>query len=75
MEHYKLYINGEFLNSSSNKSFQSIDPSTEQPWATIAEADKDDTIFSVVECSLSFQKESKSIFLIRFLGLREPNKS
>ena len=32
-------------------------------------------IFSVVECSLSFQKESKSIFLIRFLGLREPNKS
>ena len=42
MEHYKLYINGEFTNSSSNKFFQSIDPSTEQPWATVAEANEKD---------------------------------
>ena len=42
MEHYKLYINGQFTDSSSKKTFQSIDPSTEQPWATISEAQKDD---------------------------------
>ena len=42
MKHYKLYINGEFKNSCSNKSFETIDPSTEEPWATVAEANKDD---------------------------------
>ena len=38
MENYKLYINSQFIDSSSKKTFQSIDPSTEQPWASIAEA-------------------------------------
>ena len=61
MEHYKLYINGEFLNSSSNKSFQSIDPSTEQPWATIAEADKDDTNNAVEAAYNAFHGEWSSI--------------
>ena len=61
MEHYKLYINGEFLNSSSNKSFQSIDPSTEQPWATIAEANKDDTNNAVTAAYNAFHGEWSSI--------------
>ena len=42
MENYKLYINGEFKSSSSKKTFVSLDPCTEQPWATIAEADEND---------------------------------
>ena len=61
MEHYKLYINGEFLNSSSNKSFQSMDPSTEQPWTTIAEANKDDTNTAVAAAYNAFHGEWSSI--------------
>ena len=38
MEHYKLYINGKFVDSTSNKTFESINPTTEEPWAIIAEA-------------------------------------
>ena len=42
MENYKLYINGNFQDSSSKKTFTSIDPSTEGPWASFAEANADD---------------------------------
>ena len=42
MEEYKLYINGKFVDSVSNKTFESIDPTTEEPWAKIAEAQSAD---------------------------------
>ena len=42
MEYYKLYINGEFRKSSNNKTFESINPSTEQPWATFEAAGEKD---------------------------------
>ena len=29
MEYYKLYINGKFVDSTSNKTFESINPETE----------------------------------------------
>ena len=47
MQHYKLYINGQFVESSSKNTFETVDPSTEQPWATIAEAGKDDVNYAV----------------------------
>ena len=55
MEHYKLYINGKFTESSSKKTFQTIDPSTEQPWATIAEANKEDVNSAVEAAYNAFQ--------------------
>tara|TARA_Y100000590_G_C15701671_1_gene1007034 strand:- start:303 stop:1775 length:1473 start_codon:yes stop_codon:yes gene_type:complete len=61
MKHYKLYINGEFKNSRSNKSFESIDPSTEEAWATIAEANKDDVNDAVEAAYNAFNGEWSSI--------------
>ena len=61
MEHYKLYINGEFINSSSNKSFKSINPSTEQPWATIAEANEKDVNKAVDAAYNAFHGEWASV--------------
>ena len=61
MEHYKLYINGEFINSSSNKSFESVDPSTEQPWATVAEANKEDVNNAVDAAYNAFHGEWSKI--------------
>ena len=60
MEHYKLYINGKFTESSSKKIFQTIDPSTEQPWATIAEANKEDVNSAVEAAYNAFHGEWSS---------------
>jgi len=57
MEHYKLYINGEFKNSSSNSIFESLDPSTEKPWATIAEAKNEDVNYAVESAYSAFYGE------------------
>ena len=61
MEHYKLYINGQFVDSSSKKTFKTIDPSTEQPWATIAEANKDDVNIAVDSAYKAFHGEWSSM--------------
>ena len=57
MEHYKLYINGQFVNSSSGKTFESIDPTSEKPWATIAEANKTDVNHAVDSAYEAFHGE------------------
>ena len=40
MKEYKLYINGEWKDSSSGKRFNSVDPSTEEEWASFPEANE-----------------------------------
>jgi acyl-CoA reductase-like NAD-dependent aldehyde dehydrogenase len=42
LEQYKLFINGKFVDSASGKTFESIDPGTEAPIATVAQAGKAD---------------------------------
>jgi len=61
MEKYKLYINGKFENSVSNKSFKSFDPTTEEPWAIIAEAQKEDVNKAVEAAHKAFFGEWSSI--------------
>ena len=61
MQHYKLYINGEFVNSSSNKIFESIDPSTEESWATVAQANEEDVNNAVEAAYKVFEGEWSSV--------------
>jgi acyl-CoA reductase-like NAD-dependent aldehyde dehydrogenase/alcohol dehydrogenase class IV len=42
MEHYKLFINGEFVDAADGATFESIDPGTGIPFATVAKAGKAD---------------------------------
>ena len=60
MEHYKLYINGKFIDSTSNKTFESINPATEEPWATIAEAKSEDVNNAVEAAHNAFHGEWSS---------------
>ena len=60
MEHYKLYINGKFIDSTSNKTFESINPATEEPWATIAEAQSEDVNNAVEAAHNAFHGEWSS---------------
>jgi len=57
MEKYKLYINGKFENSVSNQSFKSFDPTTEEPWAEIAEAQTEDVNKAVEAAYNAFHSE------------------
>ena len=61
MEHYKLYINGKFTDSSSKQTFHSIDPSTEEPWANIARANKEDVNNAVEAAYKAFNGEWSSL--------------
>ena len=57
MEIYRNYINGEFRDSYSKKFFRSIDPSTEQPWAKITEAQEKDVDDAVNAAHEAFHGE------------------
>ena len=60
MEHYKLYIDGKFVDSTSNITFESINPATEEPWATIAEAKSEDVNNAVEAAHNAFHGEWSS---------------
>ena len=53
MERYKNYINGKFIES--KKKFYSINPTTEEPWAEISAAEKDDVNKAVESASDAFK--------------------
>jgi aldehyde dehydrogenase (NAD+)/betaine-aldehyde dehydrogenase len=57
MEYYKNYINGLFKDSHSKKTFQTIDPSTEEPWANIAAAGEEDVNDAVNAANKAFKGE------------------
>jgi len=42
MREYKMFVDGEWISSSTNETFESINPYTLKPWATIPEASEDD---------------------------------
>ena len=62
MENYKLYINGNFQDSSSKNTFTSIDPSTEEPWASFAEANADDVNAAVESAYNAFRGDWSKLF-------------
>ena len=55
MEQYKNYINGQFKDS--KKKFHSINPTTEEPWAEISAAEKEDVNNAVKAASDAFNGE------------------
>ena len=38
MEHYKLFIDGQFVDAADGRTFETIDPGTGLPFATVAQA-------------------------------------
>ncbi len=56
LKEYKMYINGEWVNSESEKTFESFNPSTEEPWAIIPEANKNDVDRAVKAANRAFNE-------------------
>ncbi len=61
MQEYNLYINGKWTKSSNNKRFYSIDPSTEEKWASFAQANEEDVDKAVDAAHLAFCGEWSKI--------------
>jgi aldehyde dehydrogenase (NAD+) len=56
MEQYRLFINGEFVDAASGKTFEAIDPGTEAPIATVAQAGKADAERAIAAARKAFDK-------------------
>ena len=56
MEQYKLFIDGEFVDSKDGKTFESIDPGTELPFATVAQAGKADAEAAITAARKAFDR-------------------
>ncbi|MFN2642864.1 MAG: aldehyde dehydrogenase [Actinomycetota bacterium] len=54
MADYKLFINGEFVAAADGKEFETIDPSTGEPFATVAQANKADVDKAVAAARAAF---------------------
>ena len=51
---YKMYINGEWINSSSGKKIETLNPETNEVWATVPEANDADVDFAVQSAQKAF---------------------
>ena len=56
LEHYKMFINGEWSDSENNSTFESINPSTGKPWAVIPEASENDVNLAVTSAYNAFNE-------------------
>ena len=57
IKYTKLFINNEFVDSASGKTFPTIDPATEQVICQISEGDKADVDKAVKAAKVSFLNE------------------
>ena len=56
MEQYKLFIDGKFVDAADGKTFETIDPGTEAPIATVAQAGKADAEAAIAAARKAFDK-------------------
>src|SRR4030042_4374486 len=56
MQQYKLFIDGEFVDAQSGKTFDTIDPGNGLPFATVAQAGKDDAEAAIAAARRAFDR-------------------
>ncbi len=54
MDHYKLFIDGEFVDAASGEVFETLDPGTGAPFATVAKAGKADVEAAIAAARRAF---------------------
>ncbi len=55
IQDFKMYINGEWVNSSSGKKIESLNPENNEVWATVPEADEKDVDKAVQAAQNAFE--------------------
>ena len=54
---YKMFINGEWIDSESGKTFETLNPENNKPWATVPEASAKDVDKAVKSAQKAFEGE------------------
>ena len=55
IQHFKMFINGEWVNSSSNKLIESLNPENNEVWAIVPEANEKDVDIAVKSAQNAFE--------------------
>ena len=62
LKEYKMFIDGEWVNSESKKSFKTLNPETNEPWALVPEASAKDVDKAVKAAQKAFEDEWPKLF-------------
>ena len=57
LKNYQMFINGEWMDSESKKTFETLNPENNKPWATVPEASAKDVDKAVNAAQKAFEGE------------------
>ena len=57
LKQYKMFINGEWVDSESKKTFETLNPEHNEPWAVVPEANAKDVDNAVKAAQKAFEGE------------------
>ena len=57
LKKYKMFINGEWVNSDTKKTFETLNPESNKPWAVVPEASASDVDIAVKAAQNAFEGE------------------
>ena len=57
LKNYKMFIGGEWLDSDSKKTFETLNPENNKPWANVPEASASDVDKAVKAAHKAFEGE------------------
>ena len=57
LKHYKMFINGDWVDSESKKTFETLNPENNKPWAVVPEANAKDVDKAVKAAQAAFEGE------------------
>ena len=62
LKKYKMFINGEWVDSESKKKFKTLNPENNEPWAEVPEANEKDVDKAVTAAQKAFEGEWPKLF-------------
>ena len=57
LKKYQMFINGEWIDSENNKTFETLNPENNEPWAVVPEASANDVDKAVNAAQTAFSGE------------------
>jgi NAD-dependent aldehyde dehydrogenases len=57
LKQYKMFINGEWVDSESKRTFETLNPEHNEPWAVVPEASAKDVDNAVKAAQKAFESE------------------
>jgi len=62
LKEYKMYINGTWVDAENKKTFETLNPENNEPWATVPEASAKDVDKAVQSAQKAFEGEWSKLF-------------